>query len=138
MDDEDYRALIELVAFELRRSGAPDIANERHYVAVDDEDGQPRLHEPQKRLILMLEAFERHVAVQDRAVVEKSLDTIGRTLQRNARAARAAVPERVVVELASDGYPREIDLADAPDMEVVREDLYRLIARLRDIGLLER
>jgi len=138
MDDEDYRALIEVVTFELRRSGAPEISNERHYVAGDDEDGQPRLHEPQKRLMLMLEAFERHVAIQDRAVVEKSLDTIGRVLQRDSRALRVSVPERVVVELASDGYPREIDLAGAPDMGNVREDLHNLIGRLRDIGFLER
>jgi hypothetical protein len=127
MEDEDYRALIDLVAEELRRSGVPDIAHERHYVYTDPETGEATLFEPQKRLTLMLEAFERHVAIQDRQVVEKSLETINRVT-------RGEGPRRVVVALASDGAAREIDLAEAPDLHIVRQDLVGLIGRLREIG----
>ena len=128
MEDEDYRALIDLVAEELRRSGVPDIAHERHYIYVDAETGEAKLYEPEKRLILMLQAFERHVAMHDRHVVEQSLGTIN-------RATRGEGPRRAVVVLASDGAAREIDLAEAPDLHLVRQDLLTLIGHLREIGL---
>jgi len=127
MDDEDYRALIELVAGELRRSGAPEVAYERHYHRVNVESGQAYLVEPQKRLIEMLRAFDRYVSVRDRALVEQSMNAISRTT-------RGEGPNRVVVELASDGEVREVDLSEVPDMSAVRHDLSNLIARLSDNG----
>lgn len=127
MDDEDYRALIEIVAEELRLSGVPDIADERHYQRTDPETGDAHLVEPQKRLIEMLRAFDRHVSVRDGALVEQSLRAI-RDMTRGEG------PRHAVIALANDAEAREIDLGEAPDMREVRVDLNSLIARLSDFG----
>ncbi|HEX5182009.1 MAG TPA: hypothetical protein VFW19_02535 [Allosphingosinicella sp.] len=123
MDDDDYRALIEVVADELTRSGAPDIADENHYSWTDPDTGEAKLFEPRKRLIMMLQAFDRFVAIQDRALLTRSLATI-------QRGVRSDGPQRVVVALADDDGAREIDLADAPDFADVREGINNVIGRL--------
>ena len=127
MDEEDYRALIDLIAGELAQSGAPDIADERHYTRTDPETGEAELYDPLKRLIEMLRAFERHVAIQDRSVAETALAVI-------RRAGRGEGPTRATVVLADDGGPREVDLAEAPDLSQVREDITRIIHRLMEDG----
>ena len=127
MDEEDFRALIEVVAEEFALSGAPDLADERHYTMTDPEGGEPELYDPLKRLIEMLSAFERYVAIQDRSVAETSLAVI-------CRAVRGDGPTRAVVELVNDRGPREIDLAEAPDLAEVRQDINYIIHRLMEDG----
>jgi hypothetical protein len=127
MDEEDLRALIEVVAEELALSGASDLADERHYTTTDPEGGEPELYDPLKRLIEMLRAFERYVAIQDRGVAEASLAVI-------RRAVRGDGPTRAVVELANDRGAREIDLAEAPDLAEVRKDIIGIIHRLMEDG----
>lgn len=127
MNEDDYRALIDLVFEELTRSGAPEIADERNYTRTDPETGETELYDPMKRLIEMLRAFERHVATQDRSVAETALAVI-------RRAGRGDGPARATVVLADDGGPREIDLADAPDYSQVRKDITRIINRLMEDG----
>ncbi len=127
MDEEDLRALIEVVADELALSGASDLADERHYTTTDPEGGESELYEPLKRLIEMLSAFERYLAIQDRGVAEGSLAVI-------RRAVRGDGPTRAVVELANDRGAREIDLAEAPDLAEVRKDITGIIHRLMEDG----
>ncbi len=127
MDDEDFRALIEVVAEELSLSGAPDLADERHYTVTNPETGEIELYDPQKRLIEMLNAFERHLAIQDRSVAETSLNVIRRMVLGEG-------PSRAAVELADDRGPREIDLADAPDLAELRHDITRIVHRLMEDG----
>lgn len=127
MDEEDFRALIEVVAEELALSGAPDLADERHYSVTNPETGEPELYKPLKRLIEMLSAFERHAAIRDRSVADSSLAAI-------RRAVRDDGPTRAVVELIDDRGPREIDLAEAPDLADVRADITRIIHRLMEDG----
>lgn len=127
MDEEDFRALIELVAEELTLSGAADLADERHYTATLPETGESELYDPLKRLIEMLRAFERYVAIQDRSVAETSLAVI-------RGAVRGDGPSRAVVELPDDRGPREIDLAEAPNLVEVRGDVTRIIHRLMEDG----
>ena len=127
MDEEDFRALIEVVAEELALSGASDLADERHYTTTDPESGETELYDPLKRLVEMLSAFERYVAIQDRGVAEASLAMI-------RRAVRGEGPTRAVVELANDRGAREIDLVEAPDLAEVREDIAGIIRRLMEDG----
>ncbi|MBB3937988.1 hypothetical protein [Aureimonas phyllosphaerae] len=127
MDEEDFRALIELVAEELTLSGAADLADERHYTVTDLETGETKLSDPPKRLVEMLSAFERYIAIQDRTVAEASLARI-------LGAVRNEGPTRVVVELADDRGPREINLAEAPDLAEVRHDINHIINRLMEDG----
>ena len=125
MDDREYQALVELVERQLRISGVPGIADRRHYLEFDAESGEPRLLEPRQRLVLLLEAFERHVITQDGQLLEHCLaeknDVVG-----------GDGPRRIVVEVAGDGSAREVDLAEAPDMAPIRERLRGLISNLRD------
>ncbi len=125
MDDDDYRALIAIVAEELRASGAADLSDERHYSRADEETGEARLLTPQRRLTEMLEAFGRYLAVQDRETYHTALSSI-------AEAVEGEAPRRATVVLTTDDAPREIDLSQAPDLAAIRKDLERVIIRLLD------
>ena len=128
MDDEDFRALIKLLQGELRAAGAADIADERHYFRLDVEVGEPRLHDPQKRLIEMLRAFERKLAVEDRETYHRALGRMNDTLPGEG-------PKGAVLELAreTDRDAVIIDLGAAPELGELRREAHRLIE-----GLLER
>ena len=127
MDEEDYRSLIEVVVEELERSGAADIADDGHLTRVDPETGDSELLRPLERLVEMLRAFEHLVAIHDRTLLHDFLETIQQAL-------RGEGPRRLVVELADDGGPREVDLADAPDLAAVRGDVKVLVNRLLEDG----
>lgn len=119
MDEEDYRALIEVLSEELRMSGAADLADERHYVRPNEETGEAELMDPLKRLVEMLKAFERHVAIQDRAMYKLALQRIKDNLEGPA-------PEDAVVVLTQDKTIREVHLSGAPNLEDLRKDLETL------------
>lgn len=125
MDVDDYRELIEVLVQELRSSGAADIADERHYVEFDIETGETRLLNPQHRLIEMLKAFERFLAIQDRKVYHDALISIARTIEGEP-------PQRATVVLTTDDALREVDLSETPDLSPIREDLQRFVIRLLD------
>jgi hypothetical protein len=125
LDDDDYRALIVIVSEELRASGAADLADERHYAKADEDTGETRLLDPPRRLIEMLEAFERFLAIQDREIYRAALTSIARTVEGEA-------PRRATVVLTTDDVPREVDLSETPDLSTIRKDLRRLIIRLLD------
>jgi len=125
LDDEDYRALISILSEELRTVGAADIADERHYVTEDAETGELRLLIPQLRLIEMLEALDRFLAIQDGATYRAAISSISQSVD-------GAAPERATVLLTTDGLPREVDLSKAPELDFIRRDLRSLIGSLLD------
>lgn len=125
MDDDDFRALIAVVAGELRASGAADIADGRHYSKLDEETGEARLLEPQLRLVEMLKAFDRFLAIQDRNTYNAAILSISQSVESES-------PRRATVTLTTDGAPHEVDLSTAPDLKPIREDLQRLIRRILD------
>lgn len=130
MDDDDFRELIEVLARELRAVGAGDIADERHYLQSETEDGEARLYDPQTRLIEMLKAFERKLAVEDRATYDIALGRLNDALLGEA-------PRGAEVELGldEDREARFIDLALAPDLSEVRQMSNDLIGQLIESGL---
>ena len=123
MDDDDYRALIEVLSEELRMSGAADIADERHYVKQNEETGETELIEPSKRIIEMLTAFDRHLAIQDVAMYALALEKLRINIEGPS-------PESAVVVLANDETMREVDLSKAPDLQDIRKDLKSLLETL--------
>lgn len=125
MDDDDYRAVIDALARELRSSGASDIADQRHYSAEDPDTGDRRLIAPQHRLVEMLYGFERFLAIQDRQTYTQAMGQIQATLLGKG-------PEAASVMQTTDDAPREYLLAEAPDLREVRDDVKALIARLLD------
>ena len=130
MDDDDYRALIDMLARELRAIGAGDIADERNYLRPAAEDGEARLHDPQQRLVEMLKAFERKLAIEDRETYDIALKRMNETL-------RGEGPRGAIVELGldEDREARIADLAHAPELGQVRRETNRLIGQLLESRL---
>jgi hypothetical protein len=125
MDEDDYRAIIAVLEDELRASGAAELADERHYIDRDAETGDARLIEPAKRSVLMLKAFGRFLAIQDRETGRQALGTLAEYVEGDP-------PRRAIVELASDREYRAIDLDEAPDLSSIRADVARLSRRLAE------
>jgi hypothetical protein len=125
VDEDDFRAVIDALADELRSVGAPDIADPRHYGDEDPETGERRLINPQRRLVEMLNGFERFLAIQDRQTYEKAMARMANTLGGEG-------PKAASVIQTTDGEPREYFLYEAPDLREVRNDVLTLIGRLLD------
>jgi hypothetical protein len=127
MDEEDYRALVEVMESELRGIGAEDVADERHYVRTDPETSEMRLLDPRERLIEMLRAFGRLLAIEDRAIYHRALGRMNERL--NGDGPRGAV----VARTTDDREAPPIDLGAAPELGMVRAELASLIGRLLDV-----
>lgn len=125
MNEEDFRALIEYLMGQLRSIGANDIADERHYLRSDDGGGEATLLPPRERLIAMLQALDRYLAVQDRAMYKDAMGRIAENVEQAPTSVRVA-------SFASDAAePLEVDLANAPDLFEVRQSLNALIQQLK-------
>ncbi len=124
MDDEDFLALIELLSAELRGVGAAALADPRHYTWRDGETGEMRQHGPRKRLMLMLEAFGRKLAMEDRATYHLALGRLAETLGGEG-------PRGAVVQGLDPEQP-PVDLAEVPALGEQRAELRRLIDQIRE------
>lgn len=135
MEDDDYRALIEELVRQLISVGAQDIAEDANYIVVNPETGEGELLGPRERLIELLQAFERFLAVRDGGAANIAFDNIQTTLRRSAETLTAPVPNGVVVELAAerDVARVEINLLNAPNLGPIRDDLDALIRQLKSI-----
>ncbi|SCX34505.1 hypothetical protein [Agrobacterium rosae] len=123
MEDDDYFAIIAELQKQLRDSGAEDIADERHYAKTDFDTGERKILEPGARLLLMLEAFERHLSLEDRRTGEKAMTVINQTVSDGH-------VEGVILETQTG---RTVDLMGGPDLTSTREAVSRLIGRLREV-----
>ena len=122
MNDEDYMALIEELQEELRAIGASDIADDRHYMQLQDGVAVG-VAPPQMRLTQMLQAFERFLATRDRATYTQALRNIGKALHGDAPAA---------ADVESLANARALSLAEAPIFTDPRADLRTLITHLTE------
>ena len=91
MEGEDFRVLIRVLAQQLQEIGAGDIADDRHYTENSPEMGARRVVPPRDQLVLMLQAFERFLAVRDRATYTDALGRINQNV-------RGDVPRSVFYE----------------------------------------
>ena len=128
MDDDDFRALIELVCTQLRDVGVEDIADDRHYL-VEGRPDAPRMLDPQQHLIQLLKAFERKMSVEDQATYYLALEQLNRSLDGDG-------PRGAVVELTMEQGrdPIVVSLSDAPDLADVRFQTRELIGQLAESG----
>lgn len=128
MTEDAYRDLIGLVSGLMDEARCGDLIDERLYTVT--LDGEPFVLPPQKRLYEMLQAFERRLALFDRAVLDNA----------NARirdALNGDWPGRVLVELArEDRRARPVfDLAEMPDLSRTRGLIQELLLDIaRDDG----
>ena len=124
--DEDYEALIRLVEAHLHAVGLSGLADENRYGFTDREEGQFRLYPPDKRLDLMLAAFERHLTVRDSESVSRSLAAVNAELEFGRVADAEIVP-------AQDGTGRApARLSGGPNLHEPIEMLRKLRISLHD------
>lgn len=78
MNDEDFIELRDLVKTELVRAGLSNIADDSNYIIErrSDEDGSRRLPQPDKHLLLLLQAFRRYLVANDVRLLNLSLQAI--------------------------------------------------------------
>jgi len=130
VEEDDYRYLIAVVQAQLRSIGAADIADDRHYLVANPDDGEARLLEPLDHLLSMLKAFERKLAIEDRRTYQKALSRINERVRGNPIRGAEYIPVR-------DGE-REllaIDLQRAPELSELRQSLQGLIGSLLESRL---
>ncbi|MBX9663021.1 MULTISPECIES: hypothetical protein [Sphingomonadaceae] len=127
MDDRDREILALELAEDFRRLGAPELADVAAY-AEDTPDGRYR-PEPRKRLLLMLEALDRMIALEDAATLDDARNRLRQAMDQ-------PVPELRILPMADEGGGvRDPLFFDLPHLVDVRQDLHRLIdAIMRDEG----
>lgn len=121
MNELERDELIRTLSEEFRAFGQPELADEESY-GLETPDGRLR-PDPRKQLMLMLEAFERTVALEDAATFRKATLLI-------SESTGGAVPEVRIVPLTragADAVPIPFDLAEVED---IRADTRRLIAEI--------
>lgn len=126
MNEEDFRLLIDAVEARLIEAGAAELADETNYVSADENTGEERLLDPKHRLIAMLQAFDRYLAVRDNATYQNAMGRIRQNIREGSPERAMFVPVADAVE--SVGY----DLSSAPDLSEVRLSLRRLEEQLRE------
>lgn len=121
MDDEDFLDLIEVLEREFSEAGAEELADERLYTVPDVETGERRLLEPRKRLYEMLRAFERKLAIEDRATFNDAMGRLAENLDGRG-------PDRVTYEIAEDDDRESlsVDLSRAAPLGELRDRIARL------------
>lgn len=125
MNSDDYLSLIDLLTEKLQQSGAGEITAPQHYVEYNRETGETRLLPPRQRLIEMLAAFERFMAVRDRATLRLSLDRI------NVLATEGRVEEAEVLLTPGEEEGVAVDLARAPELSEIRAQVRQLVRQLQ-------
>lgn len=132
MDEEDFRALIADLQAQFLAVGAPELGEDDYYVVRDPNTGEERLLPPQQRLIAMLRAFDRYLAVRDAATYQDAMQRIRDHTSGEAPVQAAFVP------LADETALYESSFADTPNLSEVRLLLTRLIGELGESGGLPR
>ena len=79
MNEREYRELVQVIRALFEESGLSDLADLNNYIR--STDAGPHLPESKELVRLMLEAFDRHLAVLDERTVAESLDRIGHHLE---------------------------------------------------------
>lgn len=127
MVNEEYLALIELVKEELLRVGLGDIADDTHYEIVQDgSDSARQLPEPQEHLLLLLDAFERHMAAHDAATARVALDRLNAACS-DASETIEDVQIRPIGRIgAAEDDLQAVSLLSGPDYGPARKELREL------------
>ena len=135
----EYREVIDALERQFHAAGLETIADPSRFTIDDDDaDDDRRLRHPEDRLVAMLEAYERHLAGNDRRAFDIALDDINAALvegevgdARFLPVSDADTPSAVGSDspIAPDG---SFSLRDAPDLRELRDVLDQFINELRE------
>lgn len=140
MDEEDFLALRQLIVLEFHEIGLGALAEEEYYLVEDDPgaDSQPHsyLPNPRTHVVQLLQAFRRHVAVQNGALATTALASINETVENEGPRSFLALPNSRLTDtdrvLIPDG--EAVDLAALSDRTLLLEEIDSLLAELREAG----
>lgn len=121
MDDDDYRAILAALESELEAIGASELADPKHYVKRNSETGEIWQLKPQAHLVEMLKAFDRHLAVLDRELFDRSIESINGGLEEGKMVGA------VVVWINADGEEQVSSLNAAPELRALRDEVQALV-----------
>ncbi len=136
MNEDEYEIIVKEIRKCLIENGLPDIADIRHYIYPPEIEMKITRRERasyQVIAIRMLSAFQRHLAIQDKATYDKSMSRISEYLPRGRR------PEGAMIELSPEmrrlhDLPDVLPLSRAPDLGEVRSRVNVLIDALHEGG----
>ena len=128
MELEEFDELIEQTSRLLREAGVGTLADRERYTVRDPETVGPRALRPDRQLIEMLAAFERHLAILDRGTFQRAV-TIA-----NDAIVDGALEDAVFVPTAEEGEGTQFSFRDAPDLHELRLRVKDLIKRLGEEG----
>ena len=141
MNEDDHIALRDIIKAQLRETGLADIADDQNYLVEDDgaEAGaytSAYLPTPKKHLIALLEAFRRHLAVQDGRLARASIAMIDEAVENKGPETFVAEPQvrwsEEADEVTDDG--QGVDLGSLRDRGELIVEIDRLIASVQNPG----
>jgi hypothetical protein len=124
MNEEEFLALENLLREQFESIGASDLADPTAYLMRERAEEPTRMRDPRDRLLQMLEALDRRLAIEDG-------DTFGEAMAILRESTDGAMPEQVLVEPVSEVEPM-VDLSVTPNLRELRTRLRRLIGNLAE------
>lgn len=135
MNDEDFMHLIDIVKSQLSQAGLNDLAEDDRYLIRSEGDGfEARLPPPQKHLIELLLAFERHLIVNTVQTARNALRSINQTSFSEGGSiedVQIQPFDRASVGFEPEAYP---SLLQGPDYAETLIEVRKLINGIRDTG----
>lgn len=135
MNEAGYLRLEQSVRELAGTIGAPGLGDETIRERERGEDGERRPLPGRKRLLLRLEALERHLLLRHRGVYDQAMSLIEKALARRvAYADRVVVPEGAVLvaNLPGEAEPVRIALSETPDLSEVLQRVRRLMGQIHE------
>lgn len=141
MTEDDFQKVIDRVQIKLIENGKSHLADPELYIDYNDEDDERRRISKFVLLLQMLKAFDRELALENRAIVEQSLSIMREaTYDESAPGFVAFLPtpfegdDVEFSQLIDTAKERDefVDLRDAEDRSELRSQVQRLIGRLAE------
>lgn len=141
MTEDDFQKIVDRVQLKLRENGKSHLADPELYIDYSDEDDELRRSSKFELLLQMLKAFDRELALENRAVVEHSLSIMSEaTVDASAPTFVAFLPTPFEgddiefdkrIEMAKDRN-EFFNLRDVEDRTELRNDIQRVIGQLAE------
>lgn len=127
MSEEDFLELVELVQSLLLDAGHAAIADDAAQLIIEYPDEPAYLPRAKKHLITLLEDFNAMLVRHDVSTLKTSLATISETVQGEG-------PKTAMFEFQSREGRESVErnLAEEPDFSELRQELSRLIGRIKE------
>ena len=141
MTEDDFQKLIDWLQIKLIENGKSHLADPELYIDYNDEDDERRRISKFELILQILKAFDRELALENRALVEQSISIMREaTYDGSAPKFAAFLPtpfegddvefkQRIDTAKERDEF---IDLRESDDRSELRNQIQRLIGRLAE------